>query len=75
MTKENYKHGRVLLWTGMICLSFLSFLVIFDSFKTIKNLEKKEGILIEKTVLKECFKGNNYRYTFKFKLDGYSGTS
>ncbi len=53
-------------------LSLFSFLFIFDSFKTIKNLEKREGILIEKAVLKERFKGNNYRYTFEFKLDNYN---
>jgi len=43
--------------------------MLSNSSKTLDELTQSEGRLTYKEVIKQQYKGNNYRYTFVFKLD------
>ncbi len=56
----------------VIFFSYLAFTMLQDSLKKIDDMAIKEGQLIYKEVVKEQYKGNNYRYTFVFRLNTMS---
>jgi len=69
MTEEDYKYRKSSILIPMIFFFILSFWMIYDSFKTIESIENTTGIIVEKGVRKERYNGNNYRYTFYFRID------
>lgn len=69
MTEEDYKYRKSCIFIPMIFFFILSFWMIYDSFKTIDSVENATGIIVEKGVKKERYKGNNYRFTFYFRID------
>jgi len=69
MTEEDYKYRKSYIFIPMIFFFILSFWMIYDSFKTVDSVENATGIIVDKGVNKERYKGNNYRFTFYFRID------
>jgi hypothetical protein len=69
MTEEDYKYRKSYTLIPTIFFLLLGVWLIYDSSKTIESVEKLTGIVTDKNVVKERYKGNNYRYTFAFKTD------
>jgi hypothetical protein len=69
MTEEDYKYRKSFIFIPMMFFFLLSIWMMYDSFKTIDSVERATGIIIEKGVKKEKYKGNNYRFTFYFRID------
>lgn len=69
MTEEDYKYRKSYTLIPMIFCFVLSFWMIFDSYKTFNSVENTTGIIVDKGVLKEKYKGNNYKFTFYFRVD------
>ncbi len=69
MTEEDYKYRKSYTLIPTIFFLLLGVWLIYDSSKTIESVEKLTGSITDKKVIKERYKGNNYRYTFAFKTD------
>ncbi len=69
MTLEDYKFRRRIGIAFIAILLFFS--LILNNWRPINidNLEKATGEIVSKQILKENYKGNNYRYTFAFQLN------
>ena len=69
MTEQDYKYRKSQLYIPMFFMFLLGIWFIYNSFKTEKSVENITGIIIDKGVRKEQYKGNNFRYTFYFRVD------
>ncbi|MBP6935272.1 MAG: hypothetical protein KBB61_06885 [Paludibacteraceae bacterium] len=69
MTEEDYKYRKSYVFIPMIFFFILSFWMFYDSFKTVDSVENATGIIVDKGVKKERYKGNNYRFTFYFRIN------
>ena|SRR5688572_4708703 len=70
ITKNDYVFRRNSVLVVIIGFAVISYVLLSQSFNTIDDLTVAKGKLISRKVIKEQYKGNNYRYTFVFKLDG-----
>jgi hypothetical protein len=71
MTEEDYKYRKSYIFFPMIFFFLLSFWMFYDSFKTLDSVENITGIIVDKGVRQERYKGNNYRYTFYFRVNNH----
>jgi hypothetical protein len=69
MTEDDYKYRKSYTLIPTVFFFLLGVWLIYDSSKTIESVEKMTGTITYKNVIKERYKGNNYRYTFAFKTD------
>ena len=70
ITKYDYEFRRNRVLVVIIGFAFISYILLSQSFKTIDELSVAQGTVISSDVVKERHRGNNYRYTFVFRLDG-----
>jgi hypothetical protein len=69
VTEEDYKFRKSSTLIPTIFLFILGSWLVYDSSKTTESVEKITGIITDKNIVKEQYRGNNYRYTFSFKTD------
>lgn len=72
ITKNDYEFRRNRVLVVIIGFAIISYILLSQSFKTIVDLSVSHGTVAYTEIIKERYKGNNYRYTFVFKLDGMS---
>jgi hypothetical protein len=70
ITKYDYEFRRNRVLVVIIGFAFISYILLSQSFKTLDDLAVAQGRVVSTEVIKEQYKGNNYRYTFVFRLDG-----
>lgn len=69
ITKSDFRQRVIVISIPIILFTYLSFTMLRDSAKTIDDMAIAQGQLTYKEVVKEKYKGNNYRYTFVFRLN------
>jgi hypothetical protein len=69
ITKYDYEFRRNRVLVVIIGFAIISYILLNQGFKTIDDLTVAQGTVVSTEVIKERYKGNNYRYTFVFRLD------
>ncbi|QSE97210.1 hypothetical protein [Fulvivirga lutea] len=69
ITKSDFKYRRNIILAPIILFSVLAYFMLSNSSKTLDDLAVAKGKLTSKEVIKQQYRGNNYRYTFVFKLN------
>jgi hypothetical protein len=69
ITKYDYEFRRNRVLVVIIGFAIISYILLSQGFKTIDDLAVAQGTVVSTEVVKERYKGNNYRYTFVFRLD------
>ena len=69
MTEDDYKYRKSYVYPVMIGALILGLWLIYDSSKTYESVDKASGIIVDKGIKKEYYRGNNVRYTFYFQLE------
>ncbi len=72
MTYKDYRYRRNICIIFIVIPVLCSLFFFQGSFKTINDVEHIKGIIAAKQIVKERWRGNNYRYAFVFKLDNLS---
>jgi hypothetical protein len=72
ITKFDYEFRRNRVLVVIIGSAIISYILLNQGFKTTDDLTVAEGAVVSTEVIKEQKKGNNYRYTFVFRLEGMS---